>query len=451
MIHALFCIALSTTLQGQAEPAALGPTLVARALPSPPGQGAAGAALPNLTRTPDGRVLLSFVRREDKQSVLVFCELEGERWSTPREVARGADWFVNWADFPSVTAARDGGLLAHWLQVSGAANYAYDVRTSVSHDSGATWSDSALLHSDRQATEHGFVSVVPEGPDGWRALWLDGRQLAGGGPMALVSRGIAADGALGEETIVDERVCDCCGTSLIALPGGGFAGAWRDREGDGEEVRDVSFSRAVILDAADGAADGAAGVSFGAAKTVGSDHWLTRTCPVNGPRLAAESDRLALAWFTGAADKPRVNLAWSRAHSGAPDLALRVDGSVPGTALGRGDLAWIAEHSLSVGWLGLDAEPEPGDGPQAGGADATWWVRGYRFEGSQVQPGEPLALARVPSARRSGFLRMAPAGNGAVVVAWTAPTAGGDRRTEVSTALITPGPPAPGTPAGRNN
>ena len=50
---------------------------------------------------------------------LRFSRLERGRWTEPRDIARGGDWFVNWADHPSLTAAPDGRLFAHWLVNTG--------------------------------------------------------------------------------------------------------------------------------------------------------------------------------------------------------------------------------------------------------------------------------------------------------------------------------------------
>ena len=44
---------------------------------------------------------------------------------------------------------------------------------------------------------------------------------------------------------------------------------------------------------------------------VHDDRWKIAGCPVNGPSLAADGQRVALAWFTQAQDQPRVKLALS--------------------------------------------------------------------------------------------------------------------------------------------
>ena len=47
-------------------------------------------------------VILSWVERVDTVATLKFAELSSSGWTPPRTVASGRDWFVNWADVPSV-------------------------------------------------------------------------------------------------------------------------------------------------------------------------------------------------------------------------------------------------------------------------------------------------------------------------------------------------------------
>src|SRR5215475_4973293 len=84
-----------------------------RELTSPAGT---GSGQPNLAVSPDGRVYLSWIERLGEGTFsLRFATLEKDGWSTPRVIAEGSNWFVNWADFPSMVALPDGSLAAHWL------------------------------------------------------------------------------------------------------------------------------------------------------------------------------------------------------------------------------------------------------------------------------------------------------------------------------------------------
>src|SRR5687767_13196151 len=64
-------------------------------------------------------ILLSWVERSGARSTLKFAERTRTGWSATRTAASGTDWFVNWADVPSVLRLDDDTLVAHWLQKSG--------------------------------------------------------------------------------------------------------------------------------------------------------------------------------------------------------------------------------------------------------------------------------------------------------------------------------------------
>ncbi|MCA1565559.1 MAG: hypothetical protein LC803_07960 [Acidobacteria bacterium] len=94
---------------------------------------------PELFSTADGRVLLSWVEKiGEKRHALRFAVRDAAGWSEARTISEGDNWFVNWADFPSVIALADGSLAAHWLVKSGRSTYAYDVNISRSKDDGRT-------------------------------------------------------------------------------------------------------------------------------------------------------------------------------------------------------------------------------------------------------------------------------------------------------------------------
>lgn len=94
---------------------------------------------PELNATHDGRIILSWVEKiGEKRYALRTATRAGQEWSEARTVAQGENWFVNWADFPSVVALRDGSLAAHWLVKSGSGTYAYDVNIARSNDGGKT-------------------------------------------------------------------------------------------------------------------------------------------------------------------------------------------------------------------------------------------------------------------------------------------------------------------------
>jgi len=373
-------------------PAATGPALAVREAESPAG---ADSREPELTTTPDGRVILSWVEKKgEKSHALRFAVRDAAGWSEARTAAEGDNWFVNWADFPSVIALADGSLAAHWLVKSGRGTYAYDVNISRSKDGGKTWGRAVVPHTDGTQTEHGFVSLLPLQDGRLGAVWVDGRATKdvseghGEGPlpvsMQLRYAALDAEGKLSDEAVLDERICECCQTSA-AVTAEGVIAAYRDRSD--EEVRDVHFVRRQSG-------------GWGAPRAVHADNWQIKACPVNGPTVAADGRRLALAWFTGEGDNPRVQVAFSSDAGATFGQPTRVD---DGGTLGRVDVLLLADGSALVCWMSGGAE---------GGANK---VRRVARDGAL---GPVAVIASTDVSRSSGFPRMARIGD-TVYFAWT--------------------------------
>src|SRR5262252_3095679 len=87
-----------------------------------------GGAEPNLATGPDGRVFMTWLEpaAQGKGNVLYFSTLQSQAWSAPKAISRGTNWFVNAADFPSMTVMPGGALAAHWLVSSEPDSEAYD-------------------------------------------------------------------------------------------------------------------------------------------------------------------------------------------------------------------------------------------------------------------------------------------------------------------------------------
>ena len=132
---------------------------------------------PNLFRTSSGQIYLSWIESiNDSTDVLQYSTLNDQSWTIPLEIARGNNWFVNWADFPQIVISEgESFVAAHWLQKSDLGTYDYDVRVSISEDKGQNWTKPFILHKDNIAAEHGFVSMIPHKEGKVFATWLDGR------------------------------------------------------------------------------------------------------------------------------------------------------------------------------------------------------------------------------------------------------------------------------------
>ena len=357
---------------------------------------AADSREPELSATADGRIILSWVEKVgEKRYALRFATRDASNWSKAGTVAEGENWFVNWADFPSVIALTDGSLAAHWLVKSASSTYAYDVNIARSKDGGKAWGKAVVPHSDKTQTEHGFVSLIPL-PDGRvGAIWLDGRNLKDVKdegdehtplPVSMTLRyaAIDADGNLSDEIQLDDRVCECCQTS-VALTSEGAIAVYRDRSD--KEIRDIyTVSRQQG--------------TWSTPRAVYADNWEINGCPVNGPSVAADGRLVAVAWYTGANDTPRVKAAFSNDAGASFGKAIEVD---DGETLGRVDALLLPDGSALVCWLSGNAE---------GGAIK---VRRVSPDGAL---GPAAVIAKTDISRSSGFPRMVRLGD-EVHFAWT--------------------------------
>ena len=349
---------------------------------------------PDLTATPDGRVILSWIEKLDAKRYALRTAMRDQKgWSEMRTVAEGDNWFVNWADFPSVIGLNDGSLAAHWLVKSGKGIYAYDVNIAMSRD-GEKWTKPLVPHLDKTQTEHGFVSLIPLRDGRLGAIWVDGRNTKNmkdhdedkplSANMTLRYAAIDAGGNISDEAELDDRICECCQTSA-ALTSEGVIAVYRDRSQN--EVRDIYSVRQ---------ANGA----WVKPQAVHADNWELNACPVNGPAIAAAGRNVAVAWFTGAGGKQSVKVAFSADGGGTFGAPVPID---EGETQGRVDVVVLPDGSALVCWLSGNAE---------GGSIN---VRRVQANGTL---GPPTVIAKTDISRSSGFPRMALLGN-EVHFAWT--------------------------------
>ncbi|MEL6536531.1 MAG: exo-alpha-sialidase [Bacteroidota bacterium] len=379
-VMALLCLLVGLV---SCQPSAEMPTLSITPIESP---AANHSALPSLTTGPAGQLYLSWVEQESREDTafLKFAHLQAEGWSEPLLIAQGNNWFVNWADFPSL-AVSDSFMVGHWLQKSTEGTYDYDVRLAFSYDQGHTWSDSFIAHNDNVSAEHGFVSMesLPNGQ--LFAAWLDGRNTKQeGGAMTLHAAIFDQAGQRLEDWELDTRICDCCQTGATLTPSGPLV-VYRDRSES--EVRDIYQVRWT-------------NEGWTQPQVVSVDNWQIKGCPVNGPAVSAYGNRVAVAWFTAADDKPTIRAAWSEDQGATYSRPMQVSRNAP---MGRVDVAMLANGYTVVTWVEAS---ETGGKLMLGLWDAAH------------QPLGTTVISSVLATRASGFPKVLALGN-RIAVTWT--------------------------------
>jgi hypothetical protein len=326
------------------------------------------SAQPDLVVGPDGELLLSWVEPMNaSEHRLRFSRAKPDRvgdaaWASPRTIAQGSDWFLNWADTPHIHALPDDSLWAHWLRSTGPGRMDYGIDLVRSGDAGMTWSPPSLVNLPDSPGDHGFVTFWTQSDDRLGMAWLDSRQKAaalaaksppagevgdshdhhGGAPMMLRAAvlGPASEGHAfhkQDEWPLDVSTCDCC-TTASAMTDRGAVVVYRGRTAD--EIRDT---RLVRFD----------GKTWTRPHDVYSDGWNIAGCPVNGPVVAARGNTVWVAWYTEADGLPEVRLA--RSDDAGDRFATPVTVAKGAQVQGRVSIALADAHVL-VAWL------EQGDG-----------------------------------------------------------------------------------------
>lgn len=359
------------------------------------------SSLPRLFAN-DNRLYLSWVEKVDTVATLRYAVRKNDLWRDPQEIISGSNWFVNWADFPAI-AESNGNILTSFLQKSAAGTYTYDVKLNLYTPSSVEtlegkWKKNFILHNDGTQSEHGFVSIRPYVGNSFVVVWLDGRDTVGkhldklnvtghgGGQMTLRAAIVFEDGTINYDTLLDERVCDCCQTALTIGPQDEIIVAYRDRSED--EIRDISVVRWEME------------TGWSKPMTIGKDNWKIAGCPVNGPSIDAKEKSIGLAWFTGVEGEGKVNLAFSTDTGVTFGAPIRIDA---GNATGRVDIQMISTTEAAVLWM----EPN--------GDDELIQLIKVNLDGSK---GEPITISKTNAERASGFPQLELLGD-KLYVAWT--------------------------------
>ena len=338
----------------------------------------------------EGSLSLSWISSNDgKKSSLNFSQFKEGKWVNTQTMATGSNWFVNWADFPA-HAINENLILSSYLKKSDSGTYTYDVILSLQKLSGEKVKEDFLLHNDGVKAEHGFVSIIPNDNQGFFITWLDGRNTVDKDldgyhkPMTIRFAEITNKGDIIDESELDSATCDCCQTS-IAVTNKGPVVVYRDRSD--KEVRDIYIARKIN------------GI-WGVPTPIHNDGWEINGCPVNGPKVASNSNNLAISWFTVSNKKPTVNLSFSKSNGASFGTPIKINDD---DAIGRVDVAFLNPQEVLVSYIEGD--------------DVGTYLR-IKKVSIDGKVSAPITISKIDGGRNSGVPQLEILDNDAFIV-WT--------------------------------
>ena len=288
---------------------------------------------PNLCSFGNHFVLSWIERNTDGEARLQMATWNGSEFDEIRLIAKSKGMFANWADIPSLVEAPSGDLYAHWLNRISNETYAYGIQIERSIDHGKSWQSLGWLHNDTSATEHGFVSLIPENRH-VRAFWLDGRHMKKPTGKMMLRTAILDGNEIKSENMLDDDVCTCCPTGAIQLPSGS-AVVYRDRLP--QEIRDISL---VHLK----------NETWSKPSRIEKDNWVMPGCPVNGPSIATNGNIIAVSRFTVIKNKAKIILRLFKDGQTASGKEITLDENIP---VGRCTTVCSKDAVYNI-WIGVD-------------------------------------------------------------------------------------------------
>ena len=357
-----------------------------------PNPAPAGSGQAYLTTAPDGSVYLAWIEPSGKGHRLQYAQRTGDSWRSLGSIASGENWFVNWADYPTLLPLGNEEFAAHWLEKAGATQYTYGIKIAQSRPGKTPWRVAFAPKVPRKGQYTGFVSLValPGGGIGGSYLAPGLKGGEGEEDKSLHFVRIAPDGSVVSDDLIDPDVCTCCQTAAAVTADGPIV-AYRDHLGG--EIRDISVVRLI-------------NGKWTAPHPLHEDGWHINACPVNGPALAASGREVTAAWYTGADDKPAVYAAFSSDSGATFGSPVRIDQGAP---LGRVGLVQLPDGEAIVSWI----EKIPGADGSVAGAQ----IRIRRVD-SKGHAGPAQTVTPINPGRSSGFPKMVHS-NGKLLLAWT--------------------------------
>ncbi|MCH7681416.1 exo-alpha-sialidase [candidate division KSB1 bacterium] len=180
-------------------------------------------------------------------------------------------------------------------------------------------------------------------------------------------------------------VCECCPTSVAVTGNGTVVAVYRDRS-------DTELRNTGVVRYHNG--------SWSSPRIIHNDNWEIAGCPVNGPAIAVQGGKVAVAWFTWANEIARVKVTFSNDEGRTFGDPIVVDDGDP---VGRVDTVILPSGSVLVSWM------------ESTGTNAELRVRRVHWDCTKDQS---ITVTKASKERATGMPKMAIRGN-EIFFAWT--------------------------------
>ena len=293
--------------------------------------GGAGSLQPNWSTAPDGAAVFSWIEPSQGDAfALRYAIRRGASWTPAVTIAANRHFFHHPAEMPEVLALPGGDWFAHWVESPGGDSDAEYVYVSSSTD-GTHWTMPLEAHHDHSAVQHGLALMIANPDGGGSIFWLEALK-GEDNPVSLKRTIVDATGKEVREEVIQSDVCGCCPTA-VTKTSKGLLLAFRAHTK--EDIRDIAVTRLE-------------NGKWSTPKIVNADNWEINACPTNAAAVQAKGDHVAVAWFTGAQDKPRELMAFSNDSGSSFTKPVMLS---TGHAFGYTAMALEEDGGAIVSWL----------------------------------------------------------------------------------------------------
>ena len=261
-------------------------------------------AMPLLTQTPKGEILLSWTEK-DEQGLVSFClassKDKGKTFGNKKVIFSSKGIGNSRLMRAKVLAKKDGSLVAVFTNrpdvpagAPAGGRRTSDLVYCVSKDAGATWTSPQNVDSDPAKAMRGFFDAIVLPNDEIAVVYLKDVANSTKHEERDLRLVLTKNGVFQPEKLIDPVVCDCCNINLLVDANGALYVFYRDNNDDIRDIAKISSTDN--------------GATFSKPQIVHNDGWKINGCPHSGAISSSYGKGALIAWFSGAETETGIRL-----------------------------------------------------------------------------------------------------------------------------------------------